>query len=45
MNADTVWPRVGCGAAIVKDDQLLLVQRRRDPEAGCWGLPAIPSSP
>jgi len=39
MNVDTVWPRVGCGAAITKDDRLLLVQRRRDPEAGCWGLP------
>lgn len=39
MNADTAWPRVGCGAAIMKGDQLLLVQRRRTPEAGCWGLP------
>jgi ADP-ribose pyrophosphatase YjhB (NUDIX family) len=39
MNADIVWPRVGCGAAIMKDDRLLLVRRRRDPEAGCWGLP------
>lgn len=39
MNADTVWPRVGCGAAIMMDDRLLLVRRRRDPEAGCWGLP------
>lgn len=38
-NADTVWPRVGCSAAIVKDEKLLLVRRRREPEAGCWGLP------
>jgi ADP-ribose pyrophosphatase YjhB (NUDIX family) len=39
MIADPNWPRVGCGAAIVKDGQLLLVRRRRAPEAGCWGLP------
>lgn len=32
-------PRLGCGAAIVVDGRLLLVQRRTDPEAGCWGLP------
>jgi ADP-ribose pyrophosphatase YjhB (NUDIX family) len=32
-------PRVGCGAAILRDDKLLLVQRRREPEAGHWGLP------
>jgi ADP-ribose pyrophosphatase YjhB (NUDIX family) len=32
-------PRVGCGAAILKENRLLLVQRRRAPEAGCWGLP------
>lgn len=32
-------PRVGCGAAILKDGRLLLVRRRRPPEAGCWGLP------
>lgn len=39
MSAEAVWPRVGCGAAILKDDKLLLVRRRRNPEAGCWGLP------
>lgn len=32
-------PRVGCGAAILVEDRLLLVRRRRDPEAGAWGLP------
>ncbi len=33
-------PRLGCGAAIFDDrNQLLLVCRRRQPEAGCWGLP------
>ena len=33
-------PEVGCGAAIL-DDQgaLLLIQRRKEPEAGAWGLP------
>lgn len=32
-------PRVGCGAAILRDGRLLLVRRRREPEAGHWGLP------
>jgi len=32
-------PGVGCGAAIVRDGRLLLVKRRRPPEAGCWNLP------
>lgn len=32
-------PRVGCGAAILREGRLLLVQRRRAPEAGHWGLP------
>ena len=35
MNA----PGVGCGAAIVRDGRLLLVKRRRAPEAGHWSLP------
>lgn len=39
MSVEPVWPRVGCGAAIVENGKLLLVRRRRDPEAGCWGLP------
>jgi ADP-ribose pyrophosphatase YjhB (NUDIX family) len=30
---------VGCGAAIVSDGQVLLVKRRRPPEAGRWNLP------
>jgi len=30
---------VGCGAAILRDGKLLLVQRLTEPEAGCWGLP------
>ncbi len=32
-------PRVGCGAAVVRDGKLLLVRRLTEPEAGCWGLP------
>jgi len=32
-------PGVGCGAAIVRDGRLLLVKRRRAPEAGHWSLP------
>ncbi|MBI8696859.1 NUDIX domain-containing protein [Pseudomonas aeruginosa] len=31
--------RIGCGAALIKDDKILLLQRRRDPEAGHWGMP------
>jgi ADP-ribose pyrophosphatase YjhB (NUDIX family) len=30
---------VGCGAAILRDGALLLVKRRKAPEAGCWSLP------
>jgi ADP-ribose pyrophosphatase YjhB (NUDIX family) len=29
---------IGCGAAILRDGRLLLVKRRRAPEAGCWSL-------
>ncbi len=32
-------PRVGGGAAIVRDGRILLVRRLRAPEAGCWGVP------
>ena len=32
-------PRVGCGAAIWREGRLLLVKRRKPPEAGCWSLP------
>ncbi|MCP1195694.1 NUDIX domain-containing protein [Acetobacter senegalensis] len=32
-------PRVGCGAAILREGKLLLVQRRRNPEAHHWGPP------
>lgn len=36
----TNQPRVGVGAMITDDQgRLLLVHRRREPEAGCWGLP------
>ncbi|QJE72387.1 NUDIX domain-containing protein [Aerophototrophica crusticola] len=32
-------PRVGVGAFILHHGKLLLVLRKRDPEAGHWGLP------
>ncbi len=32
-------PGVGCGVAILRDGRLLLVKRRKAPEAGCWNLP------
>ena len=32
-------PRVGCGAVILVDGKLLLIRRKKEPEAGCWGLP------
>lgn len=32
-------PKVGCGAVIMREGKLLLVQRLTEPEAGCWGLP------
>ena len=32
-------PGVGCGAAILRDGLLLLVERRKSPEAGHWNLP------
>ena len=32
-------PGVGCGAAIVRDGQILLIMRLTPPEAGCWSLP------
>lgn len=39
MSANDPLPRVGCGAAILREGKLLLVERRRPPEAGHWGLP------
>ncbi len=35
MNA----PGVGCGAAILREGRLLLIKRRKPPEAGHWSLP------
>jgi ADP-ribose pyrophosphatase YjhB (NUDIX family) len=40
MGAETASiPRVGCGAFILRDGKLLLLKRRRPPEAGAWGQP------
>jgi ADP-ribose pyrophosphatase YjhB (NUDIX family) len=32
-------PRVGCGAALLREGRLLLIRRARAPESGAWGLP------
>jgi mutator protein MutT len=32
-------PRLGCGAAIIEDSKILLIKRKRSPEANHWGLP------
>ncbi len=31
-------PRVGCGAAIVRNGKILLMRRLKAPEIGCWGI-------
>jgi ADP-ribose pyrophosphatase YjhB (NUDIX family) len=39
-SAEPQRPRVGCGAAILDGQgRILLVKRRRQPEAGHWGQP------
>jgi 8-oxo-dGTP diphosphatase len=35
----TERPGVGCGAAILRDGKLFLVERKTAPEAGHWNLP------
>ncbi|MBN8646595.1 MAG: NUDIX domain-containing protein [Caulobacterales bacterium] len=32
-------PRIGVGAAIIKDDKILLIRRKNAPEADHWALP------
>lgn len=32
-------PCVGCGIVFLKDAQILLLQRKKSPEAGAWGIP------
>lgn len=40
VSAQPTLPAVGCGAAILNDaNQILLLRRLKQPEAGCWGLP------
>lgn len=39
MDSQDVLPRVGCGAAILRDGKLLLIRRLKEPEAGCWAFP------
>ncbi|MGO3518255.1 MAG: NUDIX domain-containing protein [Acetobacter cibinongensis] len=39
MTLQNHQPRVGCGAVILRAGKMLLVKRKRSPEAGYWGLP------
>jgi ADP-ribose pyrophosphatase YjhB (NUDIX family) len=39
MSSDNRSPRVGCGAAILRDSKLLLVKHKRPPETNHLGLP------
>jgi ADP-ribose pyrophosphatase YjhB (NUDIX family) len=32
-------PGVGCGIVFLKDAHILLLQRKKSPEAGAWGIP------
>ncbi|GAB1582008.1 NUDIX domain-containing protein [Phyllobacterium phragmitis] len=32
-------PGVGCGVVFLKEGSILLLQRRKAPEAGAWGIP------
>jgi ADP-ribose pyrophosphatase YjhB (NUDIX family) len=32
-------PGVGCGIVFLKNDRILLLQRKKSPEAGAWGIP------
>lgn len=33
------YPRPAVGVVVIHDDQLLLVQRSKDPYRGCWAVP------
>jgi ADP-ribose pyrophosphatase YjhB (NUDIX family) len=39
MGSAVKEPRVGCGAAILRGRELLLIKRLTDPEAATWSLP------
>lgn len=32
-------PGVGCGIVFLKDGRILLLQRKKSPEIGAWGIP------
>ncbi|EJN06564.1 ADP-ribose pyrophosphatase [Phyllobacterium sp. YR531] len=32
-------PGVGCGLVFLKDAHILLLQRKKSPESGAWGIP------
>lgn len=33
------FPRVAVGAIVIKDGEILLVKRTKDPGKGCWAIP------
>lgn len=35
----TTFPRLAALAVVLRDDQVLLVRRRNEPDAGLWGFP------
>ncbi len=39
MSTPSKEPRVGCGAAVLRGREILLIRRLTEPEAGAWGLP------
>ena len=34
-----LYPKVGVGGLLLREDRVLLVLRKRPPETGCWSLP------
>lgn len=34
-----MWPQLGVGAFVVRDDEILLVQRDQEPGKGEWAIP------
>ncbi len=39
MTQDNKPPQVGVGLAVLEDDRILLVKRKRDPGRGLWAVP------
>jgi 8-oxo-dGTP diphosphatase len=39
MEKSGVYPKVGVGGVVLRDDKVLLLLRKKEPEAGTWSLP------